>query len=413
MASFVDSKRVRAEWLLGLLPAALALGCGAEQPGSQEETTQDSTALQSSVAPAAPATNSGKPIIPTRVSRLSTEEGRRWHDAVKKSPMPSEGCFRVEYPSTNWHPVPCSTKEPREVGRSPNRHSARAVILPQAVGNTTDDEALVPGLLTDVTGEFPVVSGVSSENDGTGNDHWTLQINSNRFANSNYCANARVPAECSGWQQFIFENLGQAGSDGNVFMQYWLVGYNQCPFTGSCPPSKDCPSSKWHKSDDGASCFRNSQMVSAGAVGVANLSTAMFEANTDGTDDTVVIFDEAAGVGNGVSAAANVLTLHTFWNSAEFNLFGDGEGRDAVFNSGSTLTPSMTLLYGGNAAPACVMESETLETNSLTLIPFSCCTNPGALPEIIPTLTFKESNVGGFAPFCWSRDVAPTLSGLL
>jgi hypothetical protein len=82
------------------------------------------------------------------------------------------------------------------------------------------------------------------------------------------------------------------------------------------------------------------------------------------------------------------------WQEAEFNVFGDGNGSQAVFNSGATLVVRIVTNTGTNSAPQCSNTStgSTAETNNLLLTalpqgPWS--KGPG------PALVFAESNVPG------------------
>ena len=88
------------------------------------------------------------------------------------------------------------------------------------------------------------------------------------------------------------------------------------------------------------------------------------------------------------------------WTTAEFNVFGDGGnssgGGKATFNSGSAVTVRTRTIYGGRAAPTCVAQGFTGETNNLSFGPSAptACSQPG------PAVEFNESSAGGAASDC-------------
>jgi hypothetical protein len=91
---------------------------------------------------------------------------------------------------------------------------------------------------------------------------------------------------------------------------------------------------------------------------------------------------------NTVNAAAG-------WTAAEFNVFGDAGSGQANFNSGATIVPRTRITYGGTAAPLCLAQGFTGETNNLNFGP----TAPAAsLPG--PALEFTESTAGGASSPC-------------
>jgi hypothetical protein len=95
---------------------------------------------------------------------------------------------------------------------------------------------------------------------------------------------------------------------------------------------------------------------------------------------------------NSVNAAAG-------WTIAEFNLVGDGGnssgGGMASFNSGADIVARTTIIYGGTAAPNCVAQGFTGETNNLSFGP----TAPGASAPG-PAIRFRESTAGGATSNC-------------
>jgi hypothetical protein len=85
------------------------------------------------------------------------------------------------------------------------------------------------------------------------------------------------------------------------------------------------------------------------------------------------------------------------WKSVDFNVYGDGAGTQANFNSGSTVVVQILTnpKLDGSFTPLCASQggSVTLETNNLSVIG-QCCSIAGALPGI----QFTETNASGVTP---------------
>lgn len=233
----------------------------------------------------------------------------------------------------------------------------------QTVGNGPGFSSQVSTTISWAEGSFPSVSGVTSDS----SSEFSLQINSNQFSGTALCNGAADPSNCSGWEQFVY-------SPGVAFIQYWLLNYQN-----TCPPS-------WYPFE--GSCFINGGGV---AVPILDPTTDLAQVALIGTatsgGDSV-----ALSVGGVIftSAGDNLVNLSASWNTAEFNIFGNANGSEYSFNTGSsivvqTLTDSTTPTTD---APTCFGGGFTGETNNLTLVSGSCCPIGGGLPGI----QFTESN---------------------
>ena len=80
--------------------------------------------------------------------------------------------------------------------------------------------------------------------------------------------------------------------------------------------------------------------------------------------------------------------LESQWQEVEFNVFGDGNGDQAVFNSGSTVDVRTSVASGDNSGPSCDLNTFTGKSNNLTLVN----TPPPAVKETLPALLFSEGN---------------------
>jgi hypothetical protein len=87
-----------------------------------------------------------------------------------------------------------------------------------------------------------------------------------------------------------------------------------------------------------------------------------------------------------VTLADSVVDLAGNWNTAEYNIFGDGGGSEAVFNAGTTIEVKIQLQDDSTNAPICENDGFTLETNNLGLD--RCKATGGKKPSI----TFTESD---------------------
>ena len=328
-----------------LFGAAVALGLSL--PASAQTPTQAS-------APAAP-------------TLLSAAQLQTWRAALALNPPPAHiGCFSAKYPSAAWTDVPCVT--PPNCPYRP-AHAGTSAAGPKIVGNGNDYVAGTNNLITSATGSFAKVAGVLNEGDGGTANRYSLQLNTNFFYGTAACNTAANPANCQGWEQFVYSNSAGA------FIQYWLINYaTTCP-SGWNTGGKDC----WKNAPGGAAY---------GPEPITNLSGEQVTGSTNGTTDTIQI----SGPGGTASASntGTVLGLADFWNNAEFNIVGDCCGSTANFNSGVTLKVSTQVNSGTTAAPACGIAGTTGETNNTNLVA-PCTTIKGSKPGI----SFSESNPPG------------------
>jgi hypothetical protein len=313
------------------------------------------------------------------------KQRRDWAVALHRKGPPAKGCFTATYPSTQWKKVTCvaAPKIPF-IPRRPPR--------PFIVGSGNDISALAPsGTISQTFGYFENISNVTSETGLIGNsgttvaNAYTLQINTN-FMTSTACSGS-TNTSCRGWEQFVYFNNGTAGT---AFIQYWLIRYNT-----TCPAG-------WNQfSFTGGTdiyCWRNN---GGGGVAVPNqpitsIDNWTLSGTATTTGDGIGMFDgttlHSQAGDNSVAAAAG-------WTSAEFNIFGAGGssagGGQANFNAGAQLDTRTQIIYGGTAAPTCLAQGTTGETNNLSFGP----TAPGATAPG-PAVIFTQSIAGGALTNC-------------
>jgi hypothetical protein len=322
----------------------------------------------------------------------STGTGQ-WQQAIQQLALPGKGCFTAAYPAVKWQAATCKAapKTPFE----PPPPSSGEGPPPQLIGdppNGTDYSAQVAGVMTSATGSFDSESSGVTESgptpllSGPGAvepNMYSLQLNTQTFTTP-ACSSS---AACVGWEQFVYN------SDGNdVYVQYWLEYYNAtCPggWTTYIFPSN--PSDIY--------CYTSSMGVSltVGTPPAADLSdlTLTGKAPAGGTD-AVVMTDGGVAVGTDTDPDS-LLDLGNNWNTAEFDVFGDGWGSEATFSPGTDLKVRVTTHSGSKSAPTCVMASFTGESNSLSLSGAPTIVNPAPSPAMVSDQNTSPTGAPGCA----------------
>jgi hypothetical protein len=114
--------------------------------------------------------------------------------------------------------------------------------------------------------------------------------------------------------------------------------------------------------------------------------------------------------GGQATMAANcdsVLALVQYWDTTEFGVFGDGNGSRAYFGAHTTLATATTLASTGSAAPTCVPEGFTSETNNLQLGP-----TPAIGAQVSPTMASVQSSGSSRPASCSVAAGVGTLTGV-
>jgi hypothetical protein len=293
-----------------------------------------------------------------------------WQAQIGRVPAVGSGCFQASFPTLAWHAVKCVTAPARPFAPALPRKGT-----PDTVGNGVDYSAVVSGSISKATGTFTGVSSKISEMGqigGSGSEYsneFSLQLNTQFFSGSPACAAAKSPSKCQAWQQFVYT------TDSNiVFMQYWLIDFNTT-----------CPSGWIEYSTD---CYTNSSAstLSGAALTAKSLATLSLSgsAKSGGNDQAEVISGGHATLATGKDSK---IDLAPHWNTSEWGVYGDGGGGEAIFGKSNTLEAVTALTATSSAAPTCVKEGFTGETNNLKL---------GATPalgsESSPTLASRQTD---------------------
>ena len=304
-----------------------------------------------------------------------------WQTAIGGLSSPGGGCYSASFPNLQWNAAPC-TAVPQRAMEPATQTDRVQPATPDTVGNGYDYSAQVAGTIFQTTGSFANVSAKISEK-GQFNDSgpqlantFTLQLNTQFFSTST-CSGSSNPSNCRGWQQFVYETDNNA-----LYMQYWLIDY-----AATCP-------SGW--ATYGSDCYTNSPGATnaASAVTAKGLADVKLEGSAfTGGNDAVTLVDGTTATQ--ASNADTKLNLSKSWNTSEFGVFGDAGGGEANFSSGSNLEAQTTLGSSSAAAPTCVLEGFTGETNNLNL-----GKSPALGTQSSPTISSKQQFASAATQTC-------------
>jgi len=310
-----------------------------------------------------------------------------WRSTMKHMPAPHKGCFHATYPNLVWESVACEQESPnaRPMHVTPKSDSIQGDAAkvdsaqggaPEIAGNGNDYVASTRGLINHAEGDFESASvqsessvGVAAYGNGgiLGPNEYSLQINTNANATTAAC---KGRSGCKVWQQFVYATDYYAKGRAAVFIQYWLLGWGF-----------GCPST-WHAA--GADCWKNGNLAIAPNIPATQLGPnddpylqlnpveLNAEVTAGGEDSVELLYGTGAYLATGEDS---VLDIGTVWNQAEFNVFGDGGGSEAVFNLGANL--EVLLFVDTSGAPVTCLGPAYAGTtgDSSDLILGSCAAN--------------------------------------
>ena len=127
-------------------------------------------------------------------------------------------------------------------------------------------------------------------------------------------------------------------------------------------------------------------------------------ASAGGNDEVTLSFGGEATL---VINADSMVGLAPNWNTAEFGVFGDGNGGQANFGANTTLEAQTTLSDSSLSAPTCVEEGFTGETNNLSLT-----NTPTIGTQGLPTIVSEQTNTSPTTPSCAAGPGSMTASTL-
>jgi hypothetical protein len=311
-----------------------------------------------------------------------------WRQTMIHKPQPKKACYRAIYPDTTWQEIPCVTPPKHyfgpKYGFGPKHGPVSAT-----VGAGDDYVAAPPNPITLAEGSFDSVTGATSlstsgaDSGGVnGDNYWTLQLNSD-FFNTTVCPAAAT--SCKGFAQFVYDNSVSSG-----YIQYWLVGLG----------GSSCPSGWTAAYGD---CVQN---ASGGVSAPSALTVAdLYDMKITGSGASGGSITLYVGGYMQSSPGDNIIPdLASNWGDAEYNVFGDGGGGQAVFNTGTTIVVRTQVDTGINILPNCIIDGWTAETNNLNL-----SATPTVVPKKqYPSIVFYESNASGAGTASCSTSLGET-----
>jgi hypothetical protein len=298
----------------------------------------------------------------------------QWQAAIAQVQERGTGCYRASYPALRWHAATCAVapKFPVVPARTPGSAPGTST----KVGNGHDYSAQVSGLISKATGSFHNVSSGITEKGKVGNsgpnvaNAFSLQLNTQFFATP-LCSSSGDPANCLGWQQFVY---AKESGTGFVFMQYWLINWDTT-----------CPSGWFTYSTD---CYTNSNSTTLNSPLTAKqLATVKLSGSAASGGQDEVSVSVGSGQAVSVTNSDSEIDLSGFWNTTEWGVYGDGGGGEAIFGTNTTLEAQTALTTTSSGAPTCVKEGFTGETSNLQL-----AHTPVLGSEPSPTMASKQTN---------------------
>jgi hypothetical protein len=340
---------------------------------------------------------------PAETRKPTTAELGAWRQKIVQIPREkTNACYRASYPDVVWHEVPCrSMKQKANLPRV-----SKGVRTNQVGGNTgADFTATTTNNITETEGQFDSVTTATSGNPTS----YTLQTNTAPF-NTNTCSGSTATGVfdqpgCQGWEQFVYST----DNGGEVYIQYWLLGWGPTSATCKAPVSPECDGSSaftdgwcpftgtdasgntWQDCVINGTTNDGSTGTGIGDVAVGSLTDIVmtsFPADASNSSDNAIA--TISGSANHVSGANVFPDLSTNWKEVEFNIFGDGGGSELFFEPNTTIEVRTSVASDTTLGPVCTFVSFTGESDNLTLVGTTSNPPKGNLPSLV----FTETNVG-------------------
>jgi hypothetical protein len=303
-----------------------------------------------------------------------------WHKHMAQIPTTGNGCFHASYPNLVWEKVDCMIVPPRSVHPLHGRPADGPPIM--VAGDRDDTLVQAQGLISTAIGTFKT-TGVTSETgagvpkyDNQGNlgpNQYSVQLNTNGSSTNSHCDGH---SECTVWQQFVYStHYPNADSPAVILIEYQLLNYDKYGTVG-------CPTGFTQYIWD---CVGNSPAVVVPEVPAKDLGNLSLTATALAGENDSLFMSYGTEVYY-LNQPDSWLDISSLWTRAEFNVLGNGNASRADFNSGSSITVTITLLDGGAPAECVGHTGLTLESNNL---------NMGAckiIPGLAPAAQFTESN---------------------
>jgi hypothetical protein len=323
---------------------------------------------------AAPPKEPSPPASPAPNAAAIRPQLRAWSKTMQQSLPPGPGCYTASYPGNGWKQIPCGP---------PPQHHRPSQARPIDFGYP--DYMLQPSstasILTSATGVLYDFFGAAGEtvqqnpskpnpNNGRSNVY-SLQINTDQETAP--CP-GNSSSSCVIWEQFIFKNNDVTnGGTSNVtngtyiMIEYVLPNYVDGTTHTACPTV-----AAWFEGSGGdTSCYLQSNTAQVPLQTTPDGSSIQLSGTITGASDAVsFLTSDGQMIAETVSSTpaagqvARPFALQS-WNQVQFNLFGDGNGDQAVFKAGATMGVQVSVLPDTTALQPCFNNSLTAETANL------------------------------------------------
>ena len=311
-----------------------------------------------------------RPVRPQAPTAATIEA---WRKSVAALPAGKSGCFEATYPSHTLVPRDCGKPQPLVTPRAPTN------VQPLDEHSSGDHVLISPGSITTATGMMQKMERVAilGEIDQTGKllnetNAVSFQLNTNsnipKTAARSKCAGSSNSG-CHGWLQFTLDLDPSQGPIAAI--QEWIYNYGS-----SCPSGFSAAA---------GACVDN---IAAGTIPgpltAANLGGLVISGQVASSGQTTMaIFVPGRNLVYTLTGTDQV-GAYGHWNNAEFNIFGEDNGNEVVFQQGSLMAVNVTANSGVNVTPVSCSAPSILtgESTNLTLGP---CAPTGA-----STIAFVE-----------------------
>jgi hypothetical protein len=353
---------------------------------------------------------------------VNREVREAWRKAMLQKPLPRTGCFKVEYPKTEWEEVACGAPAARlfipakhrgaidQVGDGHDNvvQASGSNLISSAVGSFLPGESRAASEKGDYNGGAPALSNVFSLQMNTQSEvNAEMGFNSypSKFATPACKGAPEGESGCSGWQQFVFSQTqgpapgagqqslpGVPGTTPALFIEYWLIGWGlPCPHLPPwAPPQPNAPPGTW-MTDGLGDCIFNGPTMYVPPQTAADIPDLEMTGSATASQDQMSLATADALFS---LTEPTALSLAKAWTQAEFNVFGDCCGTEANFSGPTVLVVNTSIDDGSTEAPTCVANDGTTgETNNLSFAGF-CAAAGGTSPAVTFTESLQEKPAG-------------------
>jgi hypothetical protein len=352
--------------------------------------------LAASVATAHPSADNDAGL-PQKVDikAIATQDAiKKWHDNVVQQGQPTQGCFRISYPSAIWTKIDCDDESQDQSTPGSKSHDKKKPMLRFSFGargaaiNGHFYFAHSFGTIKSATGSWKNVvrlTDVSSSDFAdvpqSHNDEYSFQMNTNLDRPSDaVCAANKQLSGCVIWQQFLY------ASTANHFhkvpalvIQTWVFPSDPMELTTDekkqayidaiakmkCPDGITWQQHFGGKKADGSydtsgGCYNSIVNFDVPWIEAKNMAKVQLQGRTsenpDGTleDTALLTYTDADGKTTIYTVSEpDPLDFAHNWHAVDFNIVGNGEDSNVYFNGGTEFDGHISIVDDSDKKPEC------------------------------------------------------------